>query len=439
MEIVQRHSAARQVCQDVLHKASTSLTKVPIVWDDQHPLQVAMRSVRMQDTIPKNRIRLDTPITTIRVDGKTLPLNSNLMNLGNQAHFGEGTETKMDLSVRNAYEITADRLCVNEWKDYLEYIAEDLAEFLNLQPFMIIPYKLQMYGVNGHFKEHTDTLHHANHVATLLIRLPTTYTGGELMLTGNPWEHYGDSYLHWIAFFTDTPHEVKPVKSGFRAMLQFEIYLDNPQDLTLPRDRAWYLQGATEHSEHTYEEEDPVHNKMRDLLGRCEESTPIKVFSPRAFQVQAIMLAVADELKNGHIPCFLLQHMYPADGLQKALFKGADQTLKLMFEGMGYRVIGIPATLKGEWNYQGDIYEDSVSLCAWNVNVPLEAKTPCAWRLFYDTGQCSYMYTLQKTEAIAHTGNEAAPGNLVALTGIMVVFPYGHEASTAKRVCVRSS
>lgn len=434
MELVDRHRVARESCQNAIRNASTNLSPVQIVWDENHPLQAAMRSVRMLASYPEGYLPLETPMTEITVDGKKVPLDSHLLNLGNQAHFGQGTETKMDLKVRDAQEITADRLCAEEWKEVFPDIAESLAEMLNFQPFMVIPYKLQMYGVNGHFKKHTDTLHHANHVATLLIRLPTTFTGGELLLDKYKWDPYPNPHLDYIAFFTDTPHEVKPVKSGFRAMLQFEVYLENPADPTLPRERAWYIYTDSQKPVDIYDE-DPVCVKIGALLGTNEEVQDLIVHSaPRPFQQQAIQAALENELDQGHIPCFLLEHMYPKDGLQQALFKGADQTLKLMFESMGYAVMGVPATLKGEWDYDG-VYKDSVSISAWNcAKLPSAAKTPADWRIFYDPGQMHYMYTLKKKETIAHTGNECAPGHLVAVTGIMLVFRREREVSAAKRV-----
>jgi len=106
--------------------------------------------------------------------------------------------------------------------------------------------KLNVYREGDFFKGHVDTPRSTQMFGTLLINLPVAHEGGELVVY-SPRDHSNsskasgnvtpplsaglgqrDSYttswgsdnvLSWIAFFSDCPHEVLPVKSGNRSVL----------------------------------------------------------------------------------------------------------------------------------------------------------------------------------------------------------------------------
>ena len=101
--------------------------------------------------------------------------------------------------------------------------------------------KLNVYGEGDFFKGHVDTPRSTQMFGTLLINLPVAHEGGELVVY-SPRHHSNDSegggnvtlsssagsyttswgadnVLSWIAFFSDCPHEVLPVKSGNRSAL----------------------------------------------------------------------------------------------------------------------------------------------------------------------------------------------------------------------------
>ena len=66
-------------------------------------------------------------------------------------------------------------------------------------------------------------------VGTLVVSLPSAHTGGELIV-----EHGGESVtyqtskqdLSFVAFYADCRHEVKPVTSGYRVTLTFNLLAD---------------------------------------------------------------------------------------------------------------------------------------------------------------------------------------------------------------------
>jgi len=103
--------------------------------------------------------------------------------------------------------------------------------------------KLNVYRVGDFFKGHVDTPRSTYMFGTLLINLPVAHEGGQLIVRA-PLSHYeGSRYvaqnsdaglgerdsfttewraedvLSWIAFFSDCPHEILPVKSGNRYVL----------------------------------------------------------------------------------------------------------------------------------------------------------------------------------------------------------------------------
>lgn len=67
---------------------------------------------------------------------------------------------------------------------------------------------------------------------SLVIVLPTTYTGGSLHLRHNGEEYVHDSgkenlssdQISWVTFFSDVEHEVKPVESGHRVTLTYNLH-----------------------------------------------------------------------------------------------------------------------------------------------------------------------------------------------------------------------
>ena len=89
-------------------------------------------------------------------------------------------------------------------------------------------YKLNIYARGGFFKAHVDTPRSDKMFGSLVVCLPTQFTGGELILIivhhqkeeiKYDWSSTASdtsSTLHWAAFFSDVEHEVHPVSEGYR-------------------------------------------------------------------------------------------------------------------------------------------------------------------------------------------------------------------------------
>ncbi|KAJ3882400.1 hypothetical protein F5051DRAFT_33005 [Lentinula edodes] len=101
-----------------------------------------------------------------------------------QAPFGHGTETKVDTSVRHTWEIEPARVSFGNaaWQTWMEETVVTTA--LDV-PFSTTPpkcelYKLLLYEQDSHFLPHQDTVKAQNMFATIIIVLPSPYTGGQV-------------------------------------------------------------------------------------------------------------------------------------------------------------------------------------------------------------------------------------------------------------------
>ncbi|CAM9692084.1 unnamed protein product, partial [Scytosiphon promiscuus] len=117
-----------------------------------------------------------------------LPLTSENVDVlraaSELAPYGHGAETKVDESVRRAWQI--DGASIGLSKEFTEAVgrrhALRAAEKLGLRARALGVearlYKLVMYETGGHFKPHKDTEKEAGMFGTLVVQLPT-YDGHE--------------------------------------------------------------------------------------------------------------------------------------------------------------------------------------------------------------------------------------------------------------------
>ena len=90
-------------------------------------------------------------------------------------------------------------------------------------------YKLLVYDEGGFFLPHRDSEKSPGMFATLVVVLPAQHTGGELVIRHDgreislPLTNDGFSEVSYAAFFADCEHEVKPVTSGNRVCLVFNL------------------------------------------------------------------------------------------------------------------------------------------------------------------------------------------------------------------------
>ena len=154
-----------------------------------------------------------------------------LLGLGRPARFGRGEETLTDPDVRDTWEIPR-HLVRAEWDDAtLKVILATVKEELGLPNAAGLTadlHSLLVYETNQHFLAHQDSEKDDSMVGTLVVTLPSSYAGGELMVGHNEeWKAYRGSKtaLSLVAFYADCRHEVLRVKSGYRITLTYNLLL----------------------------------------------------------------------------------------------------------------------------------------------------------------------------------------------------------------------
>ena len=143
-----------------------------------------------------------------------------LLGLGQPARFGRGEETLTDPDVRDTWEIPK-HLVRAEWngaalKDVLATVKEELG-LPNAAELTADLHSLLVYEPNQFFLAHQDSEKDDSMVGTLVVTLPSSYTGGELMVGHNEeWKAYRGSKtaLSLVAFYADCRHEVLRVNVG---------------------------------------------------------------------------------------------------------------------------------------------------------------------------------------------------------------------------------
>ncbi len=157
----------------------------------------------------------------------------NLIDFAIQAPFGKGSDTIVDTSVRNTWEIDGSHLTFNnpQWENNLQQVLATAQEDLGLTGYKITAnlYKLLVYETGGFFLPHKDSEKEKGMFGSLVINLPAKFTGGELVVSfdketvvadfakNSPYE------MGFSAFYADCEHEVKEVTSGYRVCLVYNL------------------------------------------------------------------------------------------------------------------------------------------------------------------------------------------------------------------------
>jgi hypothetical protein len=277
-----------------------------------------------------------------------------LLGLGQPARFGRGEETLSDPDVRDTWEIPK-HLVRAEWNDAtLKVILATVKEELGLPNAAELTaglHSLLVYEPSQFFLAHQDSEKDDSMIGTLVVTLPSSYTGGELMVGHNEERKVyrgSRTALSLVAFYADCRHEVRKVKSGYRITLTYNLLLHG--DTSRP-----------EGDEGT----------VTELAGLLSEhfSTPV----PRYYG------GPATDPPNRLV--YLLDHEYTPRALSWTRLKGADASrvslLRIAAERTGCEAVLALADIKtthgafpadeaygyrrGSWHEDDDEYSSDVS------------------------------------------------------------------------------
>jgi hypothetical protein len=220
-----------------------------------------------------------------------------LIGFGQPARFGRGEETLTDPGVRDTWEIPT-RLVRANWDDVLlKDVLATVKEELGLPTRAALTaefHSLLVYEPDQFFLPHQDSEKDDSMIGTLVVTLPSAFTGGELVVGHNEERKASrgsKKELSLVAFYADCRHEVLKVESGYRITLTYNLLLRG--DASRPAG------------------DDGTVAELADLL-REHFSTPV----PRSYG------GPAADPPNRLV--YLLDHEYTPRGLTGRRLKGAD-------------------------------------------------------------------------------------------------------------------
>ncbi|CAL4149531.1 unnamed protein product, partial [Meganyctiphanes norvegica] len=193
-----------------------------------------------------------------------------LKNKCTAAPFGRGSETIVDKSIRDAWQVDAKDITldnafnrvINEKVDEIIPIlmGESFSENLQVKSEL---YKLVYYEKGGHFVAHRDTEKAPGMFATLVIQLPANHKGGALIVRhkgetkvfdfkdgyidddsddledesdNSEFEDGNREKIFFTVFFADCEHELREITAGHRLVLIYNLVRKNPNSILLPND-----------------------------------------------------------------------------------------------------------------------------------------------------------------------------------------------------------
>jgi predicted 2-oxoglutarate/Fe(II)-dependent dioxygenase YbiX len=168
-----------------------------------------------------------------------------LVALAEQAPYGRGPETLVDTEVRRTWQLDATKLLLSgrRWAEDLEQAVRQVKTGLGAHGTIEAElYKLLIYDAGSFFVSHRDTEKAPGMFATLVMVLPSPYTGGELIIRHKDHEVRLDlrrdepSEVAFAAFYADCRHEVQPVASGHRLALVYNLIRTDDGPLPQPPD-----------------------------------------------------------------------------------------------------------------------------------------------------------------------------------------------------------
>ncbi|XP_065898927.1 uncharacterized protein [Dysidea avara] len=172
---------------------------------------------------------------SIQFPGSDQTTMSKLLNACTVASFGYKGDSVIDKNYRNAFKLdpkdfaTTFQLCDTPILGDIGLINPNCAA-VSLQAEL---YKLNIYVPGDFFKSHVDTPRSGQMFGSLVVCLPTQFSGGELVVRHQKKEIKYDwsstasdplDSLCWAAFFSDIEHEVLPVTEGYRVTLTYNLY-----------------------------------------------------------------------------------------------------------------------------------------------------------------------------------------------------------------------
>jgi 2OG-Fe(II) oxygenase superfamily len=167
-----------------------------------------------------------------------------------QSPFGKGSQTLVDTSVRKSWQIDPEhfQLTNPEVDDLVGRLVEIVAKKLNVacgsENVTAELYKLLLCEEGAFFLPHQDGEKVDGMFGTLMICLPSKHTGGEIHLSHEgrhlifSTSNMSDLEYSCAAWYSDVVHEVKPITSGYRLVLIYNLVQGSSGPITTAASRT---------------------------------------------------------------------------------------------------------------------------------------------------------------------------------------------------------
>jgi len=168
-----------------------------------------------------------------RISFPILPVQAErLVAIAEAAPYGRGEQTVVDREVRRTWQVNSAKVRFGgrHWDKTLAGLVADIALALGVdEPVTADFYKFLVYDAGSFFVDHRDTEKAPGMFATMVLVLPSTHSGGELVIKHLDREVVLDprpeepSEIGFAAFYADCVHEVRPVTKGCRLALIYNL------------------------------------------------------------------------------------------------------------------------------------------------------------------------------------------------------------------------
>lgn len=188
------------------------------------------------------RLRCPANDLTIEVRGVGVlrfPLSAatarKLSSVARPAPFGLRERTLHNPNIRDTGQIQRSSVKIDRrrWKPVLQAHLAQIQRSLGLPAegrLDAVLDKLLVYGPGQFFAPHKDSERSDDMIGTLTVELPSVYTGGAMLVAhGGQRKEFrrtagSGKELTLLAFYADCTHEARPVKSGWRVVLTYELH-----------------------------------------------------------------------------------------------------------------------------------------------------------------------------------------------------------------------
>uniref|UniRef100_A0A7M5WST4 Fe2OG dioxygenase domain-containing protein n=2 Tax=Clytia hemisphaerica TaxID=252671 RepID=A0A7M5WST4_9CNID len=214
--------------------------------EPKHPImaELADMLISMKDkpgTFATDGVLQNSPFPGLNIKGVgpiCLPLcdtqAKKIISVANQAPFGLGEKTLVDETVRKSWAIQPDKILLENpiFQSKLQSVVSKVKEDLGCDSNHVKAeiYKLLLYEEDGHFKPHRDSEKEDGMFATLIVQLPSIFTGNDLIVNHNgktkvvKFDRQESRYeIIYAAHYADCEHEITPLKCGYRIALVYNL------------------------------------------------------------------------------------------------------------------------------------------------------------------------------------------------------------------------